>query len=290
MIASSRRIISTLTAVLALSAIRQPAQAQEDKPLGWFDKAELTFVLTAGNAESSTFGLKNTLERIWERSSLRFEGGAIRTESSLTTRTATGPAVDNFQIVETKRSDVTAESYFLRGRYDRDVTARLFVFGGAGWDRNTFAGIDNRYSFVAGAGNRWIDTERARLRTDYGLTYTIQDDVVNDPSTADEFAGWRLSYDYRRVLTATTEFLSALIVDGNLDNTKDVRGDLVNSIAVSISQRLALKTSLQLLYDNQPSLVAVPLEFPVGSPTGDTVLTELDELDSILTVALVVTF
>ncbi len=290
MTAISRRSVQPWLAALALVALARPGQAQEERELGWFDKAELTFVLTAGNAEASTLGLKNTLERIWERSRLRFEGGAIRTESSIKTRTATGPAVDDFQIVEDERSDVTAESYFLRGRYDRDITPRFFLFGGAGWDRNTFAGIDNRYSVVAGAGNNWIDTDRARFRTDYGLTYTIQDDVVEDPSAADKFAGWRVSYDYRRLLTATTEFLSGLIVDGNLDDTGDVRGDLTNSIAVSISQLLALKTSLQLLYDNQPSLVAVPLEFPAGSPTGETVFVELDELDSIFTVALVVTF
>ncbi len=35
--------------------------AQDERPLGWTDVAEFTFVLTSGNATSSTLGLKNTL-------------------------------------------------------------------------------------------------------------------------------------------------------------------------------------------------------------------------------------
>ncbi len=290
MTANSRHFVLPLAATLALTALARPSQAQEEKKLGWFDKAELTFVLTAGNAESSTFGLKNTLERVWERSSLRFDVGGIRTESSITTRTAVGPSVDDFQISEQSQSDVTAESYFVRGRYDRSLSPRFFLFGGAGWDRNTFAGIDNRYVVFGGVGNTWLDTEMSRFRTDYGVTYTRQEDVVDDPNTPDSFAGFRLSYDYQRVLTSTTEYVSTLVVDDSFDDTEDVRADFVNSIAVSISRMLALKTSLQLLFDNKPSLAGVPLEFPAGSPTGETVFTELNELDSILTVALVVTF
>ena len=52
---------------------------------------------------------------------------------------------------------------------------------------------------------------------------------------------------------------------------------------MAISERLALKTSFQLLFDNEPSLVAVPL--------GDgEVFTPLDKTDSIFTVAVVVNF
>ena len=39
-----------------------PASADEERPLGWRDIAEFTFVFTSGNTTSSTLGLKNTLE------------------------------------------------------------------------------------------------------------------------------------------------------------------------------------------------------------------------------------
>jgi hypothetical protein len=52
-----------------------------------------------------------------------------------------------------------------------------------------------------------------------------------------------------------------------------------------MAEGLALKTSLQLLFDNEPALVSVPLQ-----GTEESVLTELDRVDSVFTVALVVKF
>lgn len=57
-----------------------------------------------------------------------------------------------------------------------------------------------------------------------------------------------------------------------------------------MSKRLALEVSLQLLYDNQPSMAALPLISPDGVATEATVLAPLDDLDTLFTVALVVDF
>lgn len=268
---------------LALGAI-SPLAAQDEKELGWFDKAELTFVMTGGNSSQSTFGLKNSLDRIWERAAFRLVAGGIRTESRTFTRVATGTQA-NFTVRETSESDVTAENYFVRSRYDRNVSEQVFLYGGAGWDRNTFAGIQNRYAFVAGAGRAWADRETLKFRTDAGVTYTIQDDVVDDPSVSDSFAGARFTYDLFKKLTATTDFGSSLIVDENAEQRDDLRADFTNWLAVAMTDGLALKASLQLLYDNEPALVAIPLE-----QTGTDVLVPLDKTDRVFTLALVLSF
>jgi len=161
----------------------------------------------------------------------------------------------------------------------------MFVYGGAGWDRNTFAGIDNRYGFVTGVGRAWSETETFKLRTDVGVTYTIQDDVVEDPTRNDSFAGLRAGYGLTRKLSATTDFASDLIVDENLDDTDDLRADFTNSIAVAMSGSLALKASLQLLYDKQPALEEIPLG--LGNTT---VFTPLGTTDRVFTLAVVLTF
>ncbi len=256
--------------------------AQGERPLGWSDVAELTFVLTAGNASSSTLGLKNTAEHLWEKTGFKLSFGAIRTESGVTTRTASG-TLDNFTISESTESEVTAENYFIKSRLDHSLGDAAFLFGGAGWDRNTFAGIQNRYGFVTGAGKAWFEEETRRFKTDLGLTYTIQDDVVENPDADDSFFGLRGSYDYFRKLSGTTGFTSTLAVDQNLNATEDLRADWTNSVAVAMSERLALKTSLQILYDKDPALTAVPLG-------NGEVLTPLDKVDSIFTVAVVVNF
>jgi hypothetical protein len=100
------------------------------------------------------------------------------------------------------------------------------------------------------------------------------------------FPGVRAGYDLRTKLSATTNFESSTVGDWNLDNTEDVRLNIVNSLSVSINSILALKPSLKLLWQNTPSSTAVPL-FTGGVDTGDTVLVPLKKLDSIFTLSLV---
>jgi putative salt-induced outer membrane protein YdiY len=279
----------TLGAALAglgmtLAGLGTPVAAQDERELGWFDQAELTFVMTGGNTSQSTFGLKNSLDRVWENAAFRLTAGGLRTESTAFTRTATGTA-DNFTVGETSTSTVTAENYYARGRYDRNVSEAVFLYGGAGWDRNTFAGIDNRYAFVTGVGRTWADRDDLKFRTDAGATYTIQHDVAPNPDISDSFAGARLSYDLFKRLSATTGFNSSLIVDENLADTDDLRADFTNSLSVAMSESLALKASLQLLIDNAPALTSIPL-----GTTGTNVLTPLGKTDSIFTLAIVMNF
>lgn len=267
-----------------LAAILFPGglSAQDERSLGWSDVAEVTFVLTAGNASSSTFGLKNTAEHLWEKAAFKLRFGAVRAKSGTTARTASGTP-DNFTVSESTDSELTAENYYIKSRLDRSVSDAAFLFAGADWDRNTFAGIQNRFGFVGGGGKAWFEEDSRRFKTDLGVTYTIQDDVTGNPNADDSFFGLRGSYDYFRKLTETTGFTSTLVVDQNLNTTEDLRGDWTNSISVAMSERLALKTSVHVLYDKDPALTEIPLG-------DDTVLTPLKEVDSIFTVAIVVNF
>ena len=275
-------------AVLVAIPLRAWAQ-QPEKELGWFVTAEFAAVWTGGNSESNTLGLGATLRRVWQRSELRFDAKAIRTESSLKTRTAVGTPTD-FDVVVDKATETTANNTNVRGRYDYDVSERFFLFGGADWLRDKPAGIESRFLMVVGAGNTWMDNNRVRFKTDYGAAYTFQSDVVTNPFIKTNFPGIRLSYDLGWTVSASTEFQSGLIGDWNLDNTDDIRLDWTNSLPVAISGALSLKPSLKLAWRNQPSLAEVGLVAADGTPTGETVLVPLEKLDTFFTLALVVKF
>lgn len=262
--------------------------AAQEEVGGWEAKTELSFVQTGGNASASTLGLANLFTRDWGSTQIKIDFGGVRTETTRFTRTATGTA-DNFNVTETTNSELSAENYFARTRLDRKLSDRTSVFGQTGWLRNTFAGLDNRFVTVAGIANQWVDTDQQKLRTAYGVTFTKQDDVVPNPDISDTFVGAQFTSEFWRQLTETAEWTSTLVVDGNGDDTSDIRADWVNALGVSMSDRLALKTTLQLLFDNQPSLVGVPLTGPGGADAG-TVLVPLDEFDRVFTVALVVSF
>lgn len=282
----------TLTLALTTLLMAFPAwsqEAEEESAEGWSDVAELSYVVTGGNSESSTLSFRNTLARSWKDATFTLESGALRAESTTASRFAVGTP-DSFQLRETTQTEVTAESYHLRGRYEHTISQRLYWFTGGGWDRNEPAGIQDRFSVVGGVGQLWFDDADSHFQTDYGVTYTSQTDVVDNPTSSDEFLGVRLGWNYRRKLGETTSYTNLLTLDANADDTSDYRADMTNSVAVSMSERLALKVSLQLLYDNVPSLKAAPLRTVDGQPTGLTVLAPVDDLDTYFTVALVVNF
>ncbi len=119
--------------VLASVVVPGSLAAQDERTSGWSDVAELTFVLTAGNASSSTFGFKNTSEYLWEKTSFKLSAGGVRAESGITVRTATGTP-ESFTVSETTEKEVTAEAYFLKSRLDRTLGESAFLYGGADWD------------------------------------------------------------------------------------------------------------------------------------------------------------
>lgn len=281
-----RPLPATLAVILLL--IAQLSAAQDEREPGWYGTAEFSFVGTDGNSEASTFGFSNRLERLWENAELVFTASALRAESTSFSRVAVG-TVDDFRIQESSSSELTAENYGLGLRYDRDISARVFWFTGVQWTRNEFAGFDSRVVAVGGVGNLWWENDRGFFKTNYGLTYTTQDDLVPNPRIEDSFLGAQFGWSYAREF-GNAKYTNVLVLDANIDETDDLRGDMVNAVSVNMTDRLAIKVSLHWLWDNLPAMANVTLVDENGEPTGDTVMRELESLDQELTVALVIAF
>jgi hypothetical protein len=277
--------------VLSCLLTSVPGSAQDpppEKKLGWQNRAELALVLTAGNSETSTFGFRNRLSRIWTDAELSVEVAGLRTETATITATPVGTSADDFVLREESRSELTAENYLARAKYDRTLRPRLFAYGTGGWDRNVFAGIENRYNAAGGIGNIWYDREDFRLRTDYGISVTHQIPTIGSETT---FAGLRLSADLMRKLSASTTLTHLTIGEENLDDTDDFRLDSLTALAVAMTDHLALQVSLKFLFDNVPSFVEADLISPItGLPVGILVPVQADKLDTLFNVALVVNF
>ena len=277
--------VAAFAALILMLGGAAPAAAEEEKELGWSDVAEFSWIATSGNSETETLGFKNKLLRRWEHAAFELNAGGIQAENTTVTRTATGDP-NNPTVTETSDTQKTAENYYLNGKYGQTITERFFWYAGAGWDRNEFAGIRNRYSGSGGVGNLWVDKKKVRWRTDYGVSYTDQQDVVKNPNVDDTFAGLRISSTYKHQFGKTTTYGNDTILDENLSDTKDFRADMTNWVTVGISDRLALKVSLQWLFDNLPSFELVP--FSPAPPT--EVPVPLGDLDTIFMTSLVVNF
>ena len=286
-----RPLVLAAAAALAAAFLATPARAQETGPAEpkWTFQGELTSVLSHGNSEAVTLGLGSVIRREAEKNALRLEAGAIRVETGKITRKAVGTA-DAFTVTRDVDRSKTAESLFARARYDRTLSERVFAFGGVDWLRNTFAGIDSRFLVAAGGGSKLADGDRTRFSTSYAVTYTFQQDVVKNPFVGTDFVGVRLGWELWRKVSASAVFESDFTGDQNLRDTGDRRFDLTNALTVDVSDKIALKPSLQLLWRDQPSLADVALYAADGTPTGTKVRAPLEELDTFFRLALVLRF
>ena len=276
------RILQLFAITTLAVGLAAPAAAQDsERELGWDVEAEVAGVWVAGNSQSNTLGAGLTATYTWPRTLFAFEAGTARTQSTLTTRTATGTAT-SFDITETSITEKTAEYYFARARADYDITPKFYLFGGMDWLRNQFSGIDSRFLLAAGVGRIWSDSDKLKFKTDVSFTYTFQEEVVENPITSQNFPGVRAGYDLSAVLTPSTSLNSRLLADFNLDNTDDIRLDWLNSLPIKISETFFFKPSWKLLWRNYPALEEIPLN---GGP--GTIPVPLEELDSIITLALV---
>ncbi len=261
------------------------ASQEVGSPPAWADKAELSFVLTSGNSESSALGVRNTLTRKFDSSTLSLDAGGIRVESGTITRTAVGTSQTDFTVSEQTNRETTAENYFAELRFDYEMSDRTYVYSSGGWVRNRFAGVENLWVGAAGFGVNLVSSDRATFDVDLGATVASEDLIIGETET---FGGLRLTWAFKRQVTETAEFLSHLILDESLSDTEDFRAEFDNSIGVAISNVLALKAGLKILFDNQPALEEVDLFNAPGGTIIGSVLTPLNEVDTQVTVSLVV--
>jgi hypothetical protein len=329
---TTRNLGAFLMVLAVLGASAGPARAQaaaqatqkEPPKLGWSNTTDFSLVVTNGNSSSRTIGFSEKLWHVWPNARFDFEAMSVRSDNAddryflvdpgLEFAVGSAPVAPPISLVKPAREPDTA-NYLVGGRYQRNITPRFFWNTGASWDRNEDAGILARYIVFGGLGNTWIDIATRRFVTDYGISYTDRKEEEPDPEKERRFAGARAGYDYMdKFDTTSTTFTSVLTSNLNLVDATDFSINTTHGVAVAMNNHLALKASLQLLYENEPALATdldviafVELINPDGIPSsgderyrtvtsGGTQIVvgsadaRRDKLDTIVRTSLVVTF
>jgi putative salt-induced outer membrane protein YdiY len=273
-----RRFCWLALAGLLLAAPAAMAQEEEEDTRPWSDTAELSFVMTTGNSETENFAFSNEYIYNWSASNLTIKAAMLRTETTARILENVDGEVDVDEITET-----TAEAYYLDGTYRHDINETLYWYAGAGWQRNRYSGIDNRYTAGGGLGLVVWENNTHHFKIETGLDYTSEEQVGGND---EDWAGARLYFDYLRSLSETSKFESTLELLENLDETDDLRARWINSVTASINSHLALKASYGIFFDNEPVILVVEGDDP-GESDAEF---EFDDVDTILSASLVINF
>jgi len=308
---------------IGLDDARAQDKAKEPPELGWSNIADLSLVLTAGNSAAQTWGFTDELRHVWKDARFKFEANVVRSDTSDDRFFLVNPGIE-FPVGGAPANPATSlvkpdptldvANYLLRGSYERDITPRVFWNAGSSWDRNDDAGILNRYIVHAGVGNTWMDTQRRRFATNYGISYTDREEEKPDPQKDRRFAGARLGCGYIESFNAGTTFDNKFAANVNLSDRGDYSIDTTSALTVSVVSHVSLKVSLQWLYEHEPALepdldviAFVDVINPDGIPgSGDERLRTLssggaklvlgsadarkDKLDTVFRTALVIKF
>lgn len=163
----------------------------------------------------------------------------------------------------------TSEQVRLGGRYDHNLGARLFAFGGLDFERNKFSNLKLRSQVSGGLGWHVIKSPDLTWDVFGGLGYTT--DKYMDATLID--GATRTSYDYATLLlgeesthriTETTSFKQRLVVMPNLKNSGEFRANWDAGLAVAMSKTMNLNVGVAVAHNSEPG---------PGRKTTDTLLT-----------------
>ncbi len=138
----------------------------------------------------------------------------------------------------------------LRGDYA--VSSRLAIYARTGFERNKFAGIDARFAEGLGGVLKVLETGVDQMDLQAGLEATQQESL----DRMDSFMSLRAAMSWKHALGASASFFQSVEVLPNLDDSDDLRVNSETALVAPLSQRVGIKASYQVRFDNQPALNA----------------------------------
>lgn len=203
-------------------------QAYAEEPTTWSGDAELGFVSTTGNTDTTTIKSRAKAEGDWE-----------------VWRNTTA-----FDSLNTKEDDSrSAEKYFISNKTDYKFSDVSYVFGFVSYDDDRFSGFDYQATLSAGYGRTLLSNiDNMSLSLEAGPGYRIS--KVEDESMDDdqEEVILRAYGNYEWQLSDSAQFGQELTVEGGDENTISKS---ITSLKTTIVGKLALKVAYTVKYTEE---------------------------------------
>ena len=208
-----------------LFLIAPKAQAEKN----WSDQAELSYVKTSGNSDTSTLSFKNELKNKYsDQLSSTWKLAALSAQND---------------------GSRTAERFSTELRGDYLFSERFYSYLNLGWLKDTFAGIDTRLYAGPGAGYKLLAGPKHLLSAEVGLNY-VSEDYTND--TKEDFFSGRLFGKYEFAINDTNKFSQSLEYLHNFEASKDYNVISETALSSALNSKFSLKVSYTVNYDHMP--------------------------------------
>jgi putative salt-induced outer membrane protein len=241
-----KRNLYLLAAAVFLLAAPAAFASEPKNDNVWSDQAEFSFVKTTGNTDTTSMAGKNTLSyRFLPRATGTWRiGGLYGADSGVT----------------------TAEQYASELRLDYMHTERVYTFVMVGWNKDRFAGIDQRYYGGGGAGYKFLLGPKHFLLGEAGMNYTQENYTDN---TSSGFLTGRLFGKYEYAITKKNRLSQSVEYLYDFSDSSHFKVNAETAVIAALTDIFSLKAAYTVRHDHKP----VPAD--------------LEKTDTGLTVALV---
>jgi putative salt-induced outer membrane protein YdiY len=224
-----------------VTALRSDAeQASYDKSLhprltqGWIGGANVGFALTAGNSETKNLALAFTADRKTLHDEI-----AMYANSVYSTNDAAGAT-----------PSTTANAIQAGARYSRNLTPRLFAYGGADFQTDALQDLNLRSILGGGLGYHAIKTDRTTLDFLVGPNYTRE----NYTTLTNSFAALTLGEELTHKLGASTVVSEKFYFFPNLSDSGEYRTSFNLGSVTRISKWLGWQNAFGDIYVTNPPI------------------------------------
>ncbi|MBD3413698.1 MAG: DUF481 domain-containing protein [Candidatus Aminicenantes bacterium] len=225
-------------------AEEETKEESKDKPIQYNSETSLSMVLVRGNNQNFSLSFDTEQElQIKKYNRIEYKGNFIKATSN---------------------GEKKTEIYYSHLKYDRKILPRSYILGFLRYERNKLAGYNYRLAFSLGGGGTWIKTDLMNLSTELAFGWnnennTTQTEVNLNHSSSmwketirTSFVSSLLTGKISYQISETSKIVHQETVFLNTEELEDFRINSVSSIYASINSRFALKTSVQIIYQNLP--------------------------------------
>lgn len=220
------------------------AEAKKKDPKKYNSATSFSALLIRGNNKDFTLSIDTDHNLVFKKDKFNLKANVIYATSN-----------------SVKKSEIYSSSL----NYNRKFNTRAYFLGMATFSRNILAGYNSRFAFSTGAGYSWIKRDKINVSSEIALGWSsennaermIQQIIGNVFQTIKKkvkasFVSSVFSSELLYKISDAASLSHQEILLLNLEEIDAYRINSNSSISAAINKHFALKTSLQLSYENIP--------------------------------------
>lgn len=207
-----------------------PVSAEEAKTeKRWSDEAELSFVSTSGNTQTSTFAGSNLLKYIFTK----------RTEGEW-----------DISGLYSEDSDIkTAERYSTDLHLKYLLKQRLYSGLSTGWLKDEFAGFKSKYYVGPLIGYKFFTGPKHFFKGEFGFNFS-KEEYIDD--TEEELVEGRVFGKYEYAFSSNSKFSQSLVYLYDFGGNDNHKAESLTALTVAITEIFSIKTGYEIRFVNRP--------------------------------------